>query len=103
MAEIVPLCPPKLTKPAALRLVRDLAADSNNIVVIPHAKARQRQRSISFAAIQQCLLKGSISEGPFLNQHGHWQMNFERFAAGEELTVVAAIDWPSKMVVITVF
>lgn len=51
--------------------------------------------------MELCILKGSIVEGPFLNQFGNWQVTIERRAAGEEVTCVVAIDWPNQLIVIT--
>jgi Domain of unknown function (DUF4258) len=100
MAEVVPL---SLTTPAALRMVRELAADTSRIVVIQHAKERQRKRGITRRQIELCLQKGSIIEGPFPNPHGNWQVNMYRHAAGEEVTCTVAIEWASRLVVITAF
>jgi hypothetical protein len=38
-----------------------------------------------------------------MNQHGQWQMNLFRHAAGEEITCVVAIDWATRLLVITTF
>ena len=91
-----------LSVPVALTLIRAIAKDAKNILVTRHANIRQKQRRISFLAIQRCLLLGRITEGPFLNQQGHWQVTMQRFASGEELQVVLAIDPPEKLIVITV-
>lgn len=79
-----------------------LAAESANIILTIHGKARGRKRLISPVAVQKCLLRGVIVE-EFINVHGHIQVTVERRAAGEEMTCVAAIDWPSKVIVITVY
>jgi hypothetical protein len=99
-AVVIPL---KLTAQAALRKIREIAADSNNIVVLSHAAKRSRQRKISRILVERCVRKGTVSEGPFLNQHGHWQVNLYRHAAGEEITCTVAIEWATKVLVITVF
>jgi hypothetical protein len=80
-----------------------LAADSDNIVVIPHARKRRVQRRITRPQIERCVQKGSITEGPFINQKGHWQMNLSRFTAGEQITCTVAIEWATKILVITTF
>jgi len=95
--------PPFLSAEQALQVIRALAAQSDNIVIIQHARQRGRQRRISPRQIQLCCLKGSIVEGPFLNPRGQWQVNLFRYAAGEAMTCVAAIDWPSRLIIITVF
>ena len=100
MAEIVPL---KLTGPAALRMVKQLAADSENIVVVGHARKRGRQRSITRVQIEACVRKGTLQEGPFMNAKGNWQLTLYRHAAGEEITCVVAIDWPNRLIVVTTY
>lgn len=100
VGEVVPL---RLTATAALRMVRELAADTDRIVVLSHATARARKRRISRRQIELCCQRGTISEGPFLNQHGQWQANMFRHASGEEITCPVAIDWPNRLLVITVF
>jgi len=110
-AEVVPLQsvaipsdqPESLSAPQALKIVRLLAADTSNIVVISHGTKRGRQRSITRRQMELCVQRGTISEGPFVNGHGNWQMNFYRHAAGEEVTCVVAIDWPTKVLVISAF
>ena len=87
----------------ALKLVRMLAADSDNIVVIKHAKKRRMQRMITRPQIERCVQKGTITEGPFINGFGNWQMNLTRNTAGEQITCVVAIDWATRILVITTF
>lgn len=100
MAEVIPL---KLTPHLALKQIRQIASDSGNIIIVKHAKVRQRQRKITRPQIEACLRKGTVEEGPFLNAHGHWQVTLFRHAAGEELHCVVAIDWPSKAIVVTTY
>jgi hypothetical protein len=110
-AEVVPLQsaaipsaqPAKLSVSEALKVVRMLAADTANIAVISHGKKRAGQRKITRRQIELCVQRGTISEGPFVNQRGNWQMNFCRRAAGEEITCVVAIEWATKLIVITTF
>lgn len=98
--------PSTLSGPAALKKIREIAADTSRIVVIPYAKKRiwdRRHQRITRRQIDLCVQKGVIREGPFLNQHGNWQVNLFRMAAGEELTCVVAIDWPTRVLVINAF
>jgi len=87
----------------ALKMVRQLAQDSKNVFVVTHAQTRQRQRQISRRQIMTCLQKGVITEGPFLNHHGNWQVNVSRIAAGQSITCVVAIELERKLIVVTVF
>ena len=80
-----------------------IATDSNNIVVIEHARKRRLQRSITRIQIERCVRHGSITEGPFINPKGNWQLNLTRQTAGEQITCVAAIEWATRIIVITTF
>jgi hypothetical protein len=77
-----------------------IAADTENIVVVAYGQRRAQQRRVTRRQIELCVQRGTITEGPFLNGHGNWQMNFYRHAAGEELTCVVAIEWATKVLVI---
>jgi len=95
--------PDRLSAALALKVVRLIAADTDNIVLIPHGRRRAQQRNITRRQIELCVQKGTIVEGPFFNQHGNWQMNLYRHAAGEEVTCVVAIDWATRVLVINAF
>jgi hypothetical protein len=95
--------PDNLSAADAIKIVKMLAADTDNIVLIPYAKKRSVQRRIERRPIERCVQLGTLTEGPFLNSHGNWQMNLYRHASGEELTCVVAIDWPRKLLVINAF
>lgn len=100
MAEIVPL---QLTPKQATEMIRKLAAETEKIVILDHARQRQKKRKITRRQIELCLQRGTISEGPFYNQHGNWQVNVFRHAAGEEITCTVAIEWATRLLVVTVF
>jgi len=95
--------PANLSRADALKVIRWLAADTDNIVLIPYGRKRTAMRRITRRQVELCVQKGTPTEGPFLNQHGHWQMNLYRHAAGEELTCVVAIDWATRILVINAF
>ncbi|MFS8037710.1 DUF4258 domain-containing protein [Xanthobacter sp. AM11] len=99
-ADVVPLT---LTPHAALRMIREIAENTANIVVLDHAKKQCNRRGISRRQIEMCVQRGTIQEGPFLNSHGQWQVTLFRHAAGDELCCPVAIDWPNKVLVITAF
>ena len=92
-----------LSKPKALSLVRELAGDSGNIIFLPHASKRMRQRHVTAKMVLECLLRGVIVEGPVLSLKGTWELAMQRMAAGERLRVALAIDLPSRLIIITVY
>jgi hypothetical protein len=94
--------PPK-DAPSAQRLIRSIAADSARVFVVPHGKKRQRKRNVSTKQVIDCLLKGTISEGPYLTSSGETRCNVRRHAAGEELTCVVEFDLPRGLLIVTVY
>jgi hypothetical protein len=87
-----------LSAPAAVKMIRDIAADTDRIVVIKHARKR---KYINRRQIDLCVQKGTIIEGPFRNTRGNWQVSMRRHAAGEELTCGVVIEWATKLLVIS--
>jgi hypothetical protein len=107
MAKVVQLrptdrVPEKLSAHEARAIVRRVAQDSKNVFVSPHAKKRQEKYGISRRQIMTCLERGVITEGPFVNKYGNWQVNVSRLAAGEQITCTVAIEWQTQLVVVTV-
>jgi hypothetical protein len=95
--------PDHLSTADALKIIRMLASDTGKIVVIPYGRKRADERRVTRRQIELCVQKGTISEGPFINGHGNWQMNLWRHAAGEQITCVVAIDWVTHVLVINTF
>ena len=86
------------------KLVRELAENSNNITMTPHAKSRMRQRKISMRQVVTCLRVGIIEEGPAPQPDGDWRATMHVLAAGEPISVVVeleGVDNPDTVIVIT--
>lgn len=84
-------------------MVRELAADSGNVVFVDHALKRMKQRKVSPKDIINCLLLGVIVEGPALGIKGNWELAMQRMGGGRKLRVALAIDLPSRLIIITVY
>ena len=93
---------PHVSRPDALRKIRELAADSANVVAGPEYPWRAVKRKLNWHDVIRALQRDSIVEGPYLDQKGCWRCRLERFAAGEELTVIVSICGRT-LVVITAF
>lgn len=72
--------------------VAELAQDSANVAVKPHAKSRMRQRKITLAQVLDVLRRGHIVEPPHPNTHGNWRATFAKIVAGDNIHVVAALE-----------
>jgi hypothetical protein len=95
--------PAKVGRSQALAMVREIASRKKGVALVGHARTRMEQRGITRRQVASCLQKGVITEGPFLNNHGNWQVNVSRLAAGEQITCVVAIEWGRRLIVISAF
>lgn len=93
--------PVRLSASAAARVVADLATDSGRVNYTVHARQRMRERGITPAQVGTCLKRGTVSEGPFINLRGNWQMRLTTVTDRRRLDVVVAIEWRSRLIVIT--
>jgi hypothetical protein len=97
--------PKRLTKDYAQRLVHQWAVNSDDVEFEKrHCLKRMRQRNISPRQVLDCLRKGVITEGPYVDQKsGEWKVNITRCPPGEELTCSVVLLWEEKRLrVITV-
>jgi Domain of unknown function (DUF4258) len=89
-----------------LRLIRELANDSLNVFIEPHAKKRMKQRNITRTQVMACLLLGVIDEPAHTNIRGNWKCTLRHQHAGDVVRLVAVLekddagDW---IAVVTVF
>lgn len=89
-----------------LRLIRELARDSDNVFIGGHARRRMKQRHITRTQVEKCLMKGSISESAHRDARGDWACTLHYQWAGDDVCVAVAIkcdeegDW---IAVVTVF
>ena len=100
MAEPVPM---RMNDANALKLLREIAQDSGNVILVDHARKRMRQRKVTTVQIIECLRRGVVSEPVALDIHGNWKLTVAHRVAGKDLNVAVAIDLPSRALVITVF
>lgn len=103
---VVPMNPPEdepdnLSEARARQCCRTLAEDTNNIVLTMHCKGRMKERDITMHHILRCLRGGYLSEQPHRNMQGNWQFNMCHVTAGAEVEIGVAIDWPSKLIILT--
>ena len=95
--------PDELLAGDAQKLVASIAVNTSNIIITDHAKERMEVRNITVTHIVNTLRRGAIVEGPYQSQQGDSSMRFRHVSAGLETSVVVAIDWPNRLIVVTVF
>jgi hypothetical protein len=100
MAQPVPL---RMNDATALRVLREIAQDSAQVIFTRHARQRMRQRKVSPVQVLTCLQRGIASEPVALDVHGNWKLTVTHRVSGKDLDVAVAIDVPKRAIVITVF
>lgn len=87
------------------KLIRATAKDTKTVIITIHAGARMRERKVSSQEIYECLQNGSIRQQPEPNTaKGSLECRMERYVAGRNIAVVAAIcDEDPDVIVVTVF
>jgi hypothetical protein len=94
--------PKRMTDASALRLLREIAEDSGQVIFTRHAVKRMTERRITRTMVVQCLRSGAIDEPVALDLHGNWKLTVWSRVAGRDVRAAVAIDLPSRAIVITV-
>jgi len=88
-----------------LRMVRQIAQNSENIYLTQHARQRMGERGITRAQVEYCLRNGSMDEAAHQNIKGHWQCRMQCVHAGDWVRVAVVLeqdDTDQWIVVLTV-
>lgn len=89
-----------------LRIIRQLADNTSNIFILPHAKKRMKQRKITQTQVYACLRSGVIYEAAHPDIKGDWKCTLQHLHAGDEVRVAVVIECDETrkwIAVITVF
>ena len=103
MGKVVPL---PLGKIAALRLLRDAAADDSQVNIVAQLHEGPWRHVIDYRQIMLCLRHGSVVRNPVRDDLGNIVFVLERFSAGVTVQITAVLvgqtgtDWS---VVVTEF
>lgn len=96
-----------MTEHTALRLIREIAADSSRVFLSAHARQRMRERHISVRQVFECLKRGQIAEPPHQDTRGDWKCTVSWLHAGDDVNVAVAFKRDEQsgelLIVITVF
>jgi hypothetical protein len=105
MSNIVPFRKPepaKLSRQEFKEIVIDMVA-KGHIRVSTHLYRDHPERGITQAMIERCLERGTVQTDPYRNKFGNFQADVFRHMAGEQLTVVVAIEWEMQAIIVTAF
>ncbi|MCH7694017.1 MAG: DUF4258 domain-containing protein [Proteobacteria bacterium] len=101
--KVIPLKPSEMNPQTASQIIREIAAETSRVVILDHARRRMRRRRISPTQVYSCIRMGVITEGPSQDMKGYWRCTMQRFAAGEEITIVVSFNSRESLLVITVY
>lgn len=82
----------KLNDVTALKMVKELAEDSNNVVMVHHANTRKGQRDVSDLEILKCLRSGRVVESVHRTSHGNWKLTIGHYLMQRNIRVAVALD-----------
>lgn len=77
---------------SALKIVKELAKNSANVVMTHHKKQRQKKRHVSDMEIIKCLRHGRIVESPHRTSKGNWKLTMQHYLMKRKIRVAVAID-----------
>ena len=81
--------------------IRNLARESESVRFTFHAQSRMEQRAITVPMVLECLRRGVIRRPPEQNiKTGWYECRIERYAAGKNVAVVAAVVESDPAVII---
>jgi len=103
MGKIVPL---PLGREAALRLLRDTAADDSHVDIIARLHEGPWRHIIDYRQIMLCLRDGSLVQTPVIDELGNTVFVLERYSAGVTVQITAVLAGSPgnhKTVVVTEF
>lgn len=98
---IVSLCQVP-SRSEAESIIKKLAMDGK-ISWTKHCKDRMKERGITMPQIVNCLLKGCVTEEPFVNYSngGGYETRIEKGTAGDGLRVVVCMKFNQTLLIIT--
>ena len=73
--------------------IHELAQNSENVFIHPHAKDRMHEREILRVQVDRCLQTGRVIEGPTLDsfKQGGWKVTMEHSTAGQRVKLAAKL------------
>lgn len=95
--------PLRLSKAEATKAIKEIAQNADRIVPVGHGRRRTRERGITITQAVKVVRAGYVDGDPWLDEHGNWRVTMRGRAAGEEITVGLAIEWRTRLLIITVF
>lgn len=83
--------------------LRDLAKDSNNVIIPDPPGIGEWQRIVNYRQVLLCIQEGNLAGKPEKDEHGNWRFLFKRYSAGICIHVtVVVVSKLNKLYVVRV-
>jgi hypothetical protein len=106
MGKVTPIRLSQEAQKAALRLLRETAADELCVSILVTMDHSAWRRFFDNRQIMRCLREGSLVQAPYIDELGNTVFVLERHAAGATLEVTAALEGTARsgrVVIVTEF
>ena len=100
---VFPLRPSGPTRVEAESLIRELAEDSANIIIVPHCSEAMRERDVTMRHLLLTLREGHVVGRPSIDEYGDWRCQLKKRCSGRRVTVIAGIHDRRELYVITTY
>lgn len=87
----------------ARKLIRERASRPAGVLFVDHARQQMRRWDVDVLQVQRCLLRGEITEGPYVpiaSRTGNWRCNVEANVSGDELRIVVEIPEDANSILV---
>lgn len=82
-----------LSRENAAEIIKQLVADSCNVVIVDECSKGAWQQTVASRQIYRCLEAGVVLNDPkFSEETGCWECRMGRFAAGQDIVVTVMIS-----------
>jgi hypothetical protein len=106
MGKVTPIKLSQEAQKAALRLLRETAADDSLISILVTLNQSAWRRFFDNRQILRCLREGSLVRAPYVDEFGNTVFVLERHAAGATIEVTAVLEGTlsgERVVIVTEF
>lgn len=108
MSTVIPMrrpvatCRYGYTSDEAAALLRELVADGDRVLPVPHAYERMEEREVTFTQVLRILRRGNLVEGPNMSNERMWRYKYRGDSAGQDISVVVDLDRDQMGVMVAV-
>jgi len=82
----------RVTANKLLLRIQEAANSTSNVVFVPDLNRRSLAGMMTFHQAMSCLREGKIVGKPSMNEHNHWELRMERYAANRTYSLKVIVE-----------